>query len=110
MRDFLYVKDAVNMTIHLAQNRAANGLFNIGSGKAHTWLELVTPIFEALGKDVNIDFIEMPEHLKAKYQYFTQADTQKFQSTGYTQPVTPLADAVRDYVSNYLATGKYLGD
>jgi ADP-L-glycero-D-manno-heptose 6-epimerase len=108
-RDFLYVKDAVAMTLHLAQNKAG-GLYNIGSGQAHTWLELVKPIFAALGKPAKIEFIDMPETLRAKYQYFTQAGIEKLRSTGYTAPITPLAQAVTDYVQNYLTADRRLGD
>lgn len=64
MRDFLYVKDAIRMTLHLAEAPSAGGLFNLGSGKAHTWVELATAIFTALGKEPNIEFINMPEHLQ----------------------------------------------
>ena len=110
MRDFLYVKDAVKMTIHLANNQSAGGLYNIGSGKAHTWLDLVNPIFEALEKEPNIEFIDMPESLRAKYQYYTCADTQKLQHTGYDEPATALNLAVKDYVNNYLKTDLYLGN
>lgn len=110
MRDFLYVKDAVEMSMHLAENKEAGGLFNLGSGQANTWVSLVTPIFEALDLPVNIEFIEMPEQLRGKYQYFTQADTAKLRETGYSGCKYSLAEAVKDYVSNYLAPGKYLGD
>ena len=109
-RDFLYVKDAVAMTLHLAATRKAGGLYNIGSGEAHTWLELVQPIFEAMGRAARIEFIDMPEALRAQYQYFTQADITKLKSTGYAGGVTPLHDAVKDYVSRYLLTGKHFGD
>ncbi|HTB62872.1 MAG TPA: ADP-glyceromanno-heptose 6-epimerase [Opitutales bacterium] len=109
-RDFLYVKDAVAMTLHLAANPQAGGLFNIGSGKAHTWLELVAPIFAALDRPQKIEFIDMPEVLRAKYQYFTQANTSKLRANGYTAPITPLAAAVIDYVRNYLTPGHRLGD
>lgn len=109
-RDFLYVKDAVAMTLHLAANRRAGGLYNIGSGQAHTWLELVAPIFKALDRPVKIDFIDMPENLRAKYQYFTQAGIEKLRAAGYSAPITPLAAAVTDYVGNYLAPGRHLGD
>jgi len=107
-RDFLYVKDAVDMTLHLAETPAAAGLFNIGSGTAHTWLELVTPIFTALGLPPKIEFVEMPETLRAKYQYFTQGDVSKLRASGYAAPVTPLQNAVLDYVSNYLAPGRFM--
>jgi len=109
-RDFLYVKDAVAMTLHLGATKKAGGLFNIGSGQAQTWLELVRPIFEALGREERIEFIEMPEALRSQYQYFTRADITKLKSTGYVGGVTPLRDAVMDYVSHYLVPGKHFGD
>lgn len=109
-RDFLYVKDAVKMTVHLAQTRTANGLFNLGSGVAHTWLELGTAIFEALDMEPNIQFIPMPEHLRGKYQYRTCATISKLRATGYDEALTPLKDAVRDYVVNYLVPNARLGD
>jgi len=108
-RDFLYVKDAVRMTVHLAENRRASGIFNIGSGQAHTWNELARAIFSALGREPRIEYIEMPEPIRDKYQYFTQAKIDKLRSAGYAQPITPLAEAVRDYVQNYLLPGKALG-
>ncbi len=108
-RDFLYVKDAVAMTLHLAEGKGG-GLYNIGSGQAHTWLELVAPIFAALGKPQKIDFVEMPESLRAKYQYFTQAGIEKLRATGYQAAITPLAGAVTDYVRNYLMFDRRLGD
>jgi ADP-L-glycero-D-manno-heptose 6-epimerase len=109
-RDFLYVKDAVRMTLHLAENRQAAGIFNIGSGEAHTWNELAGALFDALGRPARVEYIEMPEAIRDKYQYFTQAKIDKLRSAGYTQPITPLAEAVRDYVQNYLVPGKSLGE
>jgi ADP-L-glycero-D-manno-heptose 6-epimerase len=100
-RDFIYVKDAVEMTLHLAES-GATGLFNIGSGTPHTWLELVKPIFLALELPENIEFIEMPAQLRGKYQYYTCARMARLYATGYDRPITPLADAVTDYVTNYL--------
>ena len=110
MRDFLYVKDAVRMTLHLASAPLASGLYNLGSGQAHTWLQLVGAIFAALGRPPQVEFIEMPEILREKYQYHTCADISKLRGSGFKDPVTPLADAVRDYVVNYLVPGKHLGD
>ena len=110
MRDFLYVKDAIRMTLHLAETPAAGGLFNLGSGAAHTWIELATAIFTALGKQPNIEFIDMPEHLQPKYQYYTCADITKLRGSGFTTEITPLAEAVRDYVQGYLVPDKRLGD
>ena len=110
MRDFLYVKDAIRMTLHLAETPSAGGLFNLGSGKAHTWVELATAIFTALGKPPNIEFIDMPEHLQSKYQYYTCADIAKLRASGFTQEITALTEAVRDYVQGYLVPDKRLGD
>ena len=109
-RDFLYVKDAARMTLHLAENRKAAGIFNIGSGKAHTWNELAEAICSALGRETRIEYIEMPEAIRDKYQYFTEAKIEKLRSAGYAQPITPLKEAVRDYVQNYLVPGKTLGE
>ncbi len=109
-RDFLYIKDAVEMTLHFADAApTAAGLYNIGSGQAHTWLELVNPIFAALNLEPKIDFIDMPEVLREKYQYFTQADISKLRATGYTRPITDLSEAVRDCVLNHIIPGKRLG-
>ncbi|PZR58449.1 MAG: ADP-glyceromanno-heptose 6-epimerase [Candidatus Meridianibacter frigidus] len=106
-RDFIYVKDAVEMTLHLAEC-GATGIFNIGSGEANTWIDLVSPIFEALGVPSNIEFIDMPESLRPKYQYSTRAQTKRLRESGYSAPITPLHDAVLDYVGNYLTKGCYL--
>ena len=108
-RDFLYVKDAVEMTLHLAANPRANGIFNVGSGRAHAWNELAHAVFSAMGRPPSIEYVEMPEAIREKYQYFTQADIRKLLGTGYTRPVTPLEDAVHDYVVNYLVPGRSLG-
>jgi ADP-L-glycero-D-manno-heptose 6-epimerase len=110
MRDFLYVKDAIRMTLHLAETPSAGGLFNLGSGKAHTWIELATAIFTALGKEPNIEFIDMPEHLQSKYQYYTCAEISKLRVSGFSTEITPLTEAVRDYVQGYLVPDKRLGD
>jgi ADP-L-glycero-D-manno-heptose 6-epimerase len=108
-RDFLYAKDAVAMTLHLAANPAANGIFNIGSGEARTWNELARAVFAALGREPRIEYIDMPETIRDKYQYFTQADIHKLRGAGYDLPVTSLEDAVRDYVVNYLVPGRAIG-
>ena len=111
MRDFLYVKDAVEMTLHFAESATtAGGLFNLGSGAATTWLTLTRAIFSALNLPPQIDFIEMPEALKGKYQYYTKADITKLRTVGFRRAMTPIEDAIRDYVQNYLATNRRLGD
>lgn len=109
-RDFLYVKDAVEITVTLAERVDGGGLFNIGSGEANTWIALAEAIFAALGKRPQIDFVDMPETLRAKYQYFTCADISKLRASGYAAPFTPLNEAVQDYVRNYLLTDRHLGD
>lgn len=109
MRDFVYVKDAVEMTLHFLEHRDKNGIFNVGSGKARTWIDLVTALFNAVGKPVNIEFIDLPENLKEKYQYFTEANLDKIKSAGYNKPITSLEDGVNDYVKNYLLKSLYLG-
>lgn len=110
-RDFLYVKDAVEMTIHFAETATnAGGLFNLGSGQANTWITLTQAIFVALDRVPSIEFIEMPEVLRGKYQYFTQADVGKLRETGYAREMTLLDEAVRDYVQEYLVPGKKLGE
>ncbi len=110
-RDFLYVKDAVEMTLHFAEKATTTGgLYNLGSGQAKTWLELANAIFSALERKPAIKFIDMPGELQGKYQYFTQADITKLRSTGYDRAMTPLPDAVRDYVKNYLVPGRKLGE
>jgi ADP-L-glycero-D-manno-heptose 6-epimerase len=110
MRDFLYVKDAVAMTLSLASNPMSGGLYNLGSGTPHSWLQLTHAIFAAVNMPPNIEFIDMPESLRAKYQYYTCADISRLVAAGYREPVMPLAAAVRDYVQNYLAPGRLLGD
>ena len=101
-RDFVYVKDAVDMTLYFLDKHDKNGLFNVGTGHAHTWNELVAALFNAMDKPVNIEYIDMPEHLRGKYQYFTEADMSKIKSIGYDKKATPLEDSVKDYVQNYL--------
>ncbi|MCK6555304.1 ADP-glyceromanno-heptose 6-epimerase [Candidatus Binatia bacterium] len=109
-RDFLYVKDAAAMTLHLARTAEANGIFNVGSGTANPWLALARAVFAAMQREPRIEFIDMPESLRAKYQYFTRADIGRLRASGYVAAVTPLAEAVADYVRNYLMHDRRLGD
>jgi ADP-L-glycero-D-manno-heptose 6-epimerase len=109
-RDFLYVKDAAHITVTLAETAQGGGLFNVGSGTANSWSALAEAIFSALGMPPAINFIEMPEHLKGKYQYFTLADITKLRASGYRNSITKLQDAVKDYVQNYLVHDRRLGD
>jgi ADP-L-glycero-D-manno-heptose 6-epimerase len=107
-RDFIYIKDAVEMTLFFLFNKEKNGIYNAGSGEARTWNALVKSIFNALGKPVEIDYVDMPPHLKAKYQYFTKADNSKIKKAGYTHPLFSLEDGVADYVKNYLLQNNFL--
>jgi len=98
MRDFVYVKDAVAATLYFLEHREIGGLFNCGTGKARTWIDLMNAVFTSMGVAPQIEFVEMPEVLRGKYQYFTQAEMAKLRAAGYTAPFTSLEDAVRDYV------------
>jgi ADP-L-glycero-D-manno-heptose 6-epimerase len=108
-RDFIYVKDAVDMTLFFLDKKDKNGIYNVGSGKARTWNDLVTAIFNAMNKPVNIEYIDLPAHLAEKYQYFTEAGIDKIKRAGYPHPTTSLEDGVTDYVKSFLLTGKHLG-
>ncbi|MGL4853964.1 MAG: ADP-glyceromanno-heptose 6-epimerase [Lentisphaeria bacterium] len=110
MRDFVYVKDAAKMIMYLIDNPNVNGLYNIGSGVTSTWNQLVSCVFKALNLKPKIQYIDMPETLREKYQYFTESKISKLQATGYLEPPTKLEDAVKDYVVNYLLNDDYLGD
>lgn len=111
-RDFLYIKDAVAMTLffdpELGKGKDLTGIYNIGSGKASTWLELASALFNALGNENNIEFIDMPESIKNQYQYFTEAKMTKLKNAGYDKDCMTLEDSVKDYVVNYLTPDKYL--
>jgi ADP-L-glycero-D-manno-heptose 6-epimerase len=103
-RDFIYVKDAVGMTLHFLARRDAGGLFNCGTGQARSWKDLAMATFAAMKVPPQIEFIEMPTVLQGKYQYFTQAPMEKMRKAGYAEPFTSLGDGVADYVTSYLQT------
>jgi ADP-L-glycero-D-manno-heptose 6-epimerase len=107
-RDFIYVKDAVDATLFFIQNNSINGVFNIGTGIARSWNDLAKAIFKALGKPVNIEYIDMPENLRSKYQYFTQADISKLRKVGFNHKMHTLEEGIEDYVKNYLLKKQYL--
>ena len=98
------------MILFLFRHPRGTGLYNIGSGKAETWNSLAKAAFDALGKPYNIEYIDMPEHLRDRYQYYTCAEMDKLRSLGYDKEPMTLQEAVRDYICNYLVPGKYLGD
>lgn len=107
LRDFVYVKDVVNVIWYLYSNAVKSGIYNLGSGKARTFLDLAISTFNALAIEPNIEFIDTPIDIRDKYQYFTQANMQKLVSAGYNLPFTNLEDGVSDYVKNYLANSTY---
>ncbi|MDI6731325.1 MAG: ADP-glyceromanno-heptose 6-epimerase [Candidatus Margulisbacteria bacterium] len=104
-RDFIYVKDAVNLMCAFWRNPSVKGIHNIGTGKARTWNDLAKAIFAALKLPVNIEYIAMPEAIKDRYQYFTEADLNKLNKSGIQYSLTSLENAVADYVINYLEKG-----
>ncbi len=108
-RDFIYIKDAVDMTLFFLDNPQVSGIFNIGSGQARTWNDLAAASFAAMGRKVNIEYIDMPETLRNKYQYFTQAQMNKIRAVGYNKQPMKLENAVEDYIKNYLMKNNYLG-
>ncbi len=103
-RDFVYVKDIAEVIMYMMQTRKGSGLYNVGTGKARTFLDLTKATFKAMGVEENISFIDTPLKIRDKYQYFTQADISKLRSIGYTKPMTELEDGVSDYVKNYIMT------
>ena len=110
VRDFLYVKDAVDMTLFFLEKRIATGLYNLGSGAANKWNDLAAAIFKALGKSPSVVYMEMPETIREKYQYYTCADISKIRKAGFGKSLTSLEDSVTEYVKNYLTARKRLGD
>lgn len=108
MRDFVYVKDVVNVLYFFMHHRKDSGIYNLGSGKARTFLDLAKNTFKALAKEPNIKFVPTPEDIRDKYQYFTEAKMDKLQAIGYHKPFHTLEEGVEDYVKNYLSEGKYL--
>lgn len=109
MRDFLYVKDAVRMVLNLFNRPSAAGLYNIGSGRAETWNALARASFAALEKPVAIEYIEMPESLRDRYQYYTRAEMGKYHELGFADEASSLEEAIADYMW-YMRNGCYLGD
>lgn len=102
MRDFVYVKDVVEVCMFLMHHRKNSGIYNLGSGEARTFLDLAKSTFRSMGVEENIQFIDTPADIRDKYQYFTEADMSKLKSIGYPKPFYSLEDGVKDYVQNYL--------
>jgi len=110
LRDFIYVKDAVKMTLFFLDNPEINGIFNIGTGNARSWNQVAASLFQAVGKPLNIEYIPMPDALKGKYQYYTCADMTKLQSAGCQHACMDIDMAVKEYVRNYLNLNKHLSN
>jgi ADP-L-glycero-D-manno-heptose 6-epimerase len=108
-RDFVYVKDAAAMTLWLMDHAETNGIVNIGTGQANDWNTLMSAIFAALHRETAIEYIDMPAELRGKYQYFTQAEMGKLRAAGCDVPITPITDAVREYVAEHLVLHRHLG-
>jgi ADP-L-glycero-D-manno-heptose 6-epimerase len=107
MRDFIYVKDVINVCYYLMRHRRNSGIYNLGSGKARTFIDLTKAVFKALEKEDNISFIDTPADIREKYQYFTEADMKKLRNAGYQNDFYSLEDGIQDYVVNYLLGEKY---
>jgi ADP-L-glycero-D-manno-heptose 6-epimerase len=108
MRDFVYVMDVVNVCYFLMENRKTSGIYNLGSGEARTFLDLVKGVFKALNKQEDISYIDTPIDIRDKYQYFTEANMKKLKSIGYGKVFTSLEKGIDDYVNNYLIEDKHI--
>jgi ADP-L-glycero-D-manno-heptose 6-epimerase len=107
MRDFIYVKDLCDVCVFLLENRKKSGIYNLGTGQARTWNDLVNAIFKAMDLHSNIEYIDIPEDIRGKYQYFTEANMAKLIKIGYDKEFTNVENAVNDYVNKYLVNNKY---
>ncbi len=107
-RDFIYVKDVTDVCYYLLHHRTASGLYNLGSGKARTFLDLANALFFSMGREPRISFIDTPADIRDKYQYFTEANMDKLRSIGYDQPFYSLEQGISDYEKNFLSQGNYL--
>ena len=103
LRDFIYVKDLVNVCVFLMQNKVQSGIYNLGTGQARSFYDLADSTFKAMDKQTEIEYVDIPADIRDKYQYFTEADMSKLIAQGYSTPFTSLEEGVRDYVSNYLS-------
>ena len=103
MRDFVYVRDCVDVMVWLREQRPASGLYNLGTGRAQTWLDLMGALYAAVDQELRVVWVDTPEDIRDRYQYFTQADTTKLRAAGYDAPFAPVEEGVPDYVQRYLA-------
>jgi ADP-L-glycero-D-manno-heptose 6-epimerase len=106
-RDFIYVKDIIDVLYFLMKNKKGSGIYNVGTGLARTFMDLAENIFNITGKEKNIEFIDTPADIRDKYQYFTEAKMDKLKSTGYTKKFTSIESGIEEYINDYLADMKY---
>lgn len=107
LRDFIYVKDLVAVLDFIMNNQPESGIYNLGTGKARSFYDLAKATFDAMGKTPNIEYVDIPEDIRDKYQYFTEAKMKKLRNAGYTEEFFTLEDGIKDYVQNYLLTNLY---
>jgi ADP-L-glycero-D-manno-heptose 6-epimerase len=107
LRDFIYVEDIASVCLWIMENRIADGLYNVGTGKARSFNDLAHAIFAGLDRNPVIEYIDMPEDIRDKYQYFTQAEMSKLREAGYRKPFFTLEDGVVKYINEYLSPKKY---
>ncbi|PIQ20031.1 MAG: ADP-L-glycero-D-mannoheptose-6-epimerase, partial [Cytophagales bacterium CG18_big_fil_WC_8_21_14_2_50_42_9] len=107
-RDFIYIKDVVEVCYFLMHNRQNSGIYNLGTGEARTFLALAFATFSAMGQEANIDFRDTPADIRDTYQYFTQASMEKLRHIGFTRPFYTLEEGITDYVQQYLLAHRYL--
>lgn len=109
LRDFIYIKDVMDVLWFLKQKYQHPGIYNLGTGKARTFNDLAAGVFKALNMKDEVEYIDMPFDIRDKYQYFTEADVTKLQMLGYDRPFYSLEEGIEDYVNNYLIASKYTG-
>jgi ADP-L-glycero-D-manno-heptose 6-epimerase len=107
-RDFLYIKDAIEMTLFFLDNPKIGGIFNAGTGVVRTWNDLAANVFKAMGRNIEIEYVDMPPSIRDQFQYRTCAKVDKIRNAGYSHPITSLEDATMDYIQNYLLSNKRL--
>jgi ADP-L-glycero-D-manno-heptose 6-epimerase len=110
LRDFIYIKDAVDITMYFFEHRDINGIFNVGTGETHSFNELVLSVFSALNIKPEIEYIDMPANIINQYQYYTKAEIKKLHSVGYKKEPTKFSEAVKEYVLKYIRENKFLAD
>ena len=103
-RDFIYVQDCVDVMLWLMENQGVSGLFNLGTGRARTWLDLMRALYDAVDWELNVAWMDVPKEMRPRYQYFTEARMDRLRAAGYQPPFVPIEEGVRDYVWRFLAT------